>query len=115
VNKTKREFKPRINACKDKEGIVLSRKQEILNRWADHYEELLRGPEEETVNIGLTSAEGLQRTEPPPTQEEIRYAITKLKNNKSAGSDGLSAELFKSGGNERPYRKHLGEKAKRTT
>uniref|UniRef100_T1GNJ8 Uncharacterized protein n=1 Tax=Megaselia scalaris TaxID=36166 RepID=T1GNJ8_MEGSC len=32
---------------------------------------------------------------PPPTTEEVRSGIQRLKNHKSAGSDGISAELLK--------------------
>ena len=47
-------------------------------------------PQEET----LVSNEDV----PQPTTEEVRSAIQRLKNNKSAGSDGISAELLKAAG-----------------
>ena len=35
---------------------------------------------------------------PQPTTEEVQSAIQRLKNNKSAGSDGIPAELLKAAG-----------------
>ena len=35
---------------------------------------------------------------PPPSHDEVRVAIQRLKNSKAAGADGLPAELFKTGG-----------------
>ena len=43
---------------------------------------------------------------PPPSHEEVKVAITLLKNNKAAGPDGLPAELFKIGCNELVGRMH---------
>ena len=36
----------------------------------------------------------------PPSHNEVRVAIQRLKNKKAAGPDGLPAELFKAGGDE---------------
>ena len=35
---------------------------------------------------------------PPPTEAEVQKAVQRLKNNKSAGSDGIPAELLKAAG-----------------
>ena len=35
---------------------------------------------------------------PPPTEAEVQEAVQRLKNNKSAGSDGIPAELLKAAG-----------------
>ena len=37
---------------------------------------------------------------PPPSHNEIRVAIQRLKNNKAARPDGLPAEMFEAGGDE---------------
>ena len=37
---------------------------------------------------------------PPPSHNEVRVALQRLKNNKAAGTDGLPAELFKAGGDD---------------
>lgn len=43
INKTQRVFKPRCYACRDKEGDLVTDKQKILERWCQHFEELLNG------------------------------------------------------------------------
>ena len=43
---------------------------------------------------------------PPPSHEEVKVAVMRFKNNKVAGSDGLPAELFKTGCNELVGRAH---------
>ena len=43
----------------------------------------------------------------PPLYSEIRQAIAGLKNNKSAGPDGIPAEVFKHGGYILTRRLHL--------
>lgn len=39
LKKTKNEFKPRLRAYIDKKGNILENKQQILDQWADHFEE----------------------------------------------------------------------------
>ena len=43
---------------------------------------------------------------PSPSQEKVKVSIMRLKNNKAAGSDGLPAELLKTGCNELVGRMH---------
>ena len=66
-----------------------------MSRWAEHFEELLNRPPP-TVTADIPPAEELlQITVDPPTKEEIKKAIMLLKNGKSAGPDGIPAEVLK--------------------
>ena len=78
--------------------------QGVLRLCRHHFTTLLRGDGD--INSGTR-----EDSEPapidddgveilPPSHNEVRVAIQRLKNNKAAGPDGLSAELFKAGGNE---------------
>jgi endonuclease/exonuclease/phosphatase family metal-dependent hydrolase len=93
-------FKPRTSVCKDKNGNLITDTTQILERWSEYFKEHLDGcnpPEQNVVTsdpIPLTESEN----EPPPTSDEIACAIKSLKNNKSPGTDGLPAELFKCAG-----------------
>jgi hypothetical protein len=35
------EYQPRTNSCKDKNGKVIKGDEEVLGRWAEHFENLL--------------------------------------------------------------------------
>ena len=71
--------------------------------WRHHFSTLLRGYND--INSATRDSEpatidndGLEI--PLPSHNEIRVAIQRLKNNKTAGPDGLPAELFQAGGDE---------------
>ena len=87
---------------KDKNGKVLQTEVEQNKRWVEHFKEILNQPipnelftfpeddnsQELNVEIG------------PITEEEVKRAIDKLKNNKSPGLDEIPAEFLKNGGGE---------------
>lgn len=95
INNMRKEFKPRITMCKDKNGQILNSKEQILNRWAEHFVELLCKDNIDQDNDPLN--ENYEEIE-PPTLQEVQEAIKRLKNNKSPGSDQIPSELFKNGG-----------------
>ena len=83
---------------KSKDGKSLNSEDEIKNRWVEHFSSVLNQPQPtETINVEEPS-ESLEIDTCPITEEEIVYAITKLKNNKAAGSDGIHPEMLKYGG-----------------
>jgi mannitol-1-phosphate/altronate dehydrogenase len=100
VNKMRKEFKPRISACRKKEGEMINNKREILERWNQYFQELLEGKEEndETDNLGKASKEHQdnQGGTNLPTVHELEEAIYKLNNNKASGLDNINAELIES-------------------
>jgi hypothetical protein len=68
VKETKKEFKPRVNICKAKDGSVICDENEVLTRWNEHFDDLLN----KNNNQEHTAAEGenIQLIE-GPTVEEI--------------------------------------------
>jgi hypothetical protein len=100
VNAERRGFQPRVSICRQKNGELVCGTQGILDRWKEHFNELL--------NAGSQSRGGSQRRVmyegedgieiPEPTRQEVVDATRKLKNNKAPGDDNLSGELFKAGG-----------------
>jgi hypothetical protein len=40
-NKSRKDFQPRTILCRDKEGMFLSEEDDVLRRWAEHFDELL--------------------------------------------------------------------------
>jgi hypothetical protein len=43
VNIIRKVYKPSIRKCKDKKGNLVTEKKKVLQRWAEHLDELLNG------------------------------------------------------------------------
>jgi hypothetical protein len=113
VNIIRKGYKPRTGMCKDKMGILVTGKQMVLQKWAEHFDELLNGHgnEERSDGEGKTEdmGEHLGKEEEEkgtnrnldmtdvPTKEEVKATVNKLKNNKAPGPDGIPSELLKEG------------------
>lgn len=89
---------------KDRDGNIISNKREILNRWRQYFEELLNERNEKNDNKQNRPNEpneqqnAIMEEENPPSLNEVREAIKKLKNNKSPEEDTIPAELLKATG-----------------
>ena len=80
---------------KNKEGEVLNTTQQQLERWAEHFKDLLNQiPPEDRADIPPAELP-LDINCNPPTKAEIRKAVKQLKNNKAPGPDGIPAEAIK--------------------
>ena len=80
---------------KDKEGNSIPGAEQQLNRWAQHFEELLNRPTPANPPLINTAEEDLDINCEPPTKEEIKNALKLLKNGKAAGPDSIPAEALK--------------------
>lgn len=98
LNSARKGFVPRAEMCRDKEGGILTDEREVIDRWKQHYDEHLNGAQAGDRDGGdsyrSTASDG---DVPVPTLREVEEAIQQLKDHKSAGSDGLGAELIKMG------------------
>jgi hypothetical protein len=56
VPNIKRGFQPRITVCWDKIGNLIAGEQQILNRWAEYFEELLSSKTTQCMNAETISA-----------------------------------------------------------
>ena len=85
--------------CKDKNNNLLLSVDVAMKRWREYYRDTLNSEAVETSMAALTKPpvyDDLEIT--APTISEVQKAVQRLKNNKSAGTDDIPAELFKSGG-----------------
>ena len=80
---------------KDKQGKTINRIDQQLNRWAEHFEELLNRPAPQNAPVIEPATVDLPIRCDKPTKEEIKKAITLMKNGKAAGPDDIPAEALK--------------------
>jgi len=85
INMARKQFKPRVNICRNEDGSFLSNEQEILDRWVRHFDKLLKrmndneGVTFTNISSNQTSNAKTQCITDAPTTEEIETALKKLK------------------------------------
>ena len=80
---------------KDKEGNAIIGNEQQLDRWAEHFEELLNRPAPPNPPVIHPAEDDLPINCDRPAREEIKKAIQQLKNNKASGPDDIPAEALK--------------------
>ena len=88
----------RLTSVVDKSGNVRSNRQEIVDVFADFYEELYKAREELVVDGNEERRWGTHFEIPSVTVEEIDQHVRKLKRGKAADTRGVVAEMLKVGG-----------------
>jgi len=91
-----------MNLINDETGNILTQREEAVKRWAEYCETLYCDDRMQDERVLCE----LEEISPPPQEasensvlkDEIIMAISKLKNNKGVGIDGIPAELIKHGG-----------------
>ena len=80
---------------KDRNNARLIGQEAQLQRWAEHFQELLNRPSPDEPPDVQPADTGLDINCDAPTREEIAKAISKLNNGKAAGPDYVPAEALK--------------------
>lgn len=102
----KKGFQPRSSFCKDKAGCMIGDEKGIMERWVEYFEDLLNDTEEMILEPRDQGSEDQmegadeEETVPEVTLNEVKDAISLMRNNRAPGEDGIPAELFKYGGEE---------------
>ena len=91
ANKFQQSDKP----VKDMHGKSLTTAAEQLRRWAEHFGKLLNRPAPDEPPDIPPAETDLPINCDPPTNAEVKKAITSLKNGKAAGPDDIPAEAIK--------------------
>lgn len=81
--------------CKSKDGKVLTSESQQLERWTEHFREILNIDHQNVIPNIEQFGEELDIDIEEVSREEIRKAILKLKNGKSPGLDAITAEMIK--------------------
>jgi len=106
MDNIRKGYHPRQEACRDKDGKVLFDKEEIMNRWAEHFREVLnkvypscndQGKPDPALNI--EESDKGENSE-IPTYGEIEASIKKLKNGRAPSEDNIIPEMIKYGGKQ---------------
>jgi hypothetical protein len=85
------KFQPKIQSVQAENGEYITDKEGIAERWKQYCEELYNDKESSEQITGY-------EREPPPLRAEVARAIRQVASGKTAGPDGVPAELFKHGG-----------------
>jgi hypothetical protein len=94
------KFSPRAATVLDKDGKNICSIDGCINRWREHFDELLNRPVVDKAPDDLFAgvSEPYQCHDLPPTKAEIVAAIAHLQNNKAPGDDNIFPEELKFGG-----------------
>ena len=87
-------------SVKSKDGILLTEPSKILDRWAEHFKEVLNQDSdfEMAVLHELPQYDVEPELDAPPSLEEVQKATQQLTSGKAPGDDGIPPEIYKSGG-----------------
>ena len=92
-----RKWCPQTTKLMSKDGQVLGRKEERLERWTEHFKQLLNPSNrcKACPSPIFEAAKDLEIDLGPIRLKEVIDFVRKLKNGKASGPDGISAEILK--------------------
>ena len=82
------------NQINNKEGGVITEEHKVLERWKQHFEEVLN-IEGERTEIHCRRTIALEIEVAPPSLEEVAKSIKKMSSGKAPGIDNIHAEMLK--------------------
>jgi hypothetical protein len=95
INKFRKVYQPRINIIKDENSNLLADPQNVLNRWKNFFNQVLKvHGVHDVMQMDIHMAESLI---PEPSLVKVEIAIGKLKIYKFPGTYQILAELIKAG------------------
>ena len=80
---------------KNKNGMVIEKEAEKLQRWKEHFESVLNRPDPPHLADIQPADTDLDICTDPPSLEEVTAAIKAMKRGKAPGADGVTAETLK--------------------
>ena len=89
------KYKQTCRPVRNKEGKILTKKEDQLKRWTEHFEGVVNRPPPSSIANILPAENPLLVNCNTPTEEEVRRAILTSHNGKAASPDGIPAEQLK--------------------
>ena len=80
---------------KNKNGMVIEKEAEKLQRWKEHFESVLNRPDRPHLADIQPADTDLDICTDPSSLEEVTAAIKAMKSGKAPGADGVTAEMLK--------------------
>ena len=100
IKQINKDWQPQQRAIKNKDGKLLYEEEEIRERWTEYCGELYqeKGTSSEAARQLEKIAPRQEESEDTLLKDEVKKALTNLKKHKSAGPDGIVADVLQAGG-----------------
>jgi hypothetical protein len=87
-------------SIKSKDGVLLTEPSKVLDRWAEHFEEVLNQDSRFDMSLldELPQYEVNCRLDDIPTLEEVQKSFKQISSGKAPGEDGIPPEIYIHGG-----------------
>ena len=92
IGDTKETFHAKMSSIKDKNGLDLTKEENIKKRWQEYTEELYKKDLQNQDNHNGV----ITHLEPDILECEVKWALESITTNKASGGDGIPLSYFKS-------------------
>ena len=90
IRNTKEIFHVKMGSIKDRNGMDLTKAEDIKNRWQEYTEELYKKDlQDQDKHDGV-----ITHLEPDILECEVKQTLESITTNKTSGGDGIPVELF---------------------
>ena len=90
IRDTEGTFHPKMGTIKDRNGMDLTKAEDIQNRWEEYTKELYKKDLHDPDNHDGV----ITHLEPDIQESKVKLALGSITMNKASGGDGIPVELF---------------------
>ena len=90
IRDTKGTFHAKMSSIKDRNGMDLTKAEDIKNRWQEYREELYEKDLDDPDDYNGV----ITHLKPDILEYEVQWALGSITMNKTSGADGIPVELF---------------------
>ena len=92
IRDTKGTFHAKMGSIKDRNGMDLTKAEDIKKKWQEYTEELYKKDLHDPDNHDIV----ITHLEPDILECEVKWALGSITTNKASGGDGIQLSYFKS-------------------